>query len=148
MSKNLLTEDLILEALSDKSVAEPGSLDTEDAMKIVLKHFDATFKNEWQGWCDVYYYTETTADGYEIWVATQDENKVCISEDVYYYDHEWLDGLADHVREGHTIYIDDAYYGDCNFAEVIEELYEDYFNDMKEEVENELIDKGYEWEEE
>ena len=35
--KNLLTEDLILEALSDKGIAEPGSLDTEDAMKIVLE---------------------------------------------------------------------------------------------------------------
>ena len=99
MSRNLLTEDLILEALSDKGVAEPGTLDTEDAMKIVLEHFDATFKNEWSGWCDVYYYTETTADGYEIWVATQDEKNVCISEDVYYYDNEWLDGLADNIEK-------------------------------------------------
>ena len=34
--KNLLTEDLIFEALSDKGIAGPGSLDIEDAMKIVL----------------------------------------------------------------------------------------------------------------
>ena len=145
--KNLLTEDLILESLSDKGIAEPGSLDTEDAMKIVLEHFDATLKSSWESYCDVYYYTETTADGYEVWIRTHEENKVCVSEDVYYYDNDWLEDLAEHIRDGYTIHIDDAHYGDCTFTEVIEELYEDYFNDMKEEVENELIDKGYEWEE-
>ena len=144
--KNLLTEDVILEALSDKVIAEPCSLDTEDAMKIVLNHYDATFKTTWEGYCDVYYYTETTADGYEIWVSTQDENKICVSEDVYYYDSEWFDGLANHIREGRTIYLEDCYHGESNFALAIEEVYEDYWNDKKEEVENELIDKGYEYE--
>ena len=54
------------------------------------------------------------------------------------------------ISEGRDIYFQD-YDDDAEnyeFQEVIDEVYDNYFNDKKQEVENELIDEGYEWEEE
>ena len=147
MSKNnLLTEDLILEAMSDANIAQPGELDTEDAMQIVLDYFGATIKKDWGGYCDMYYYEETSADGYSIWVATENDGKVSVSEDVYYYDSDWLESLPEQITSGNTVQLDDCHWGDYAFADAIEQCYEDYWNEKKEEIENELIEKGFEYE--
>ena len=147
MSKNnLLTEDVILEAMSDANIAQPGELDTEEAMKIVLNYFGAEIKTDWGGYCDMYYYEETTTDGYSIWVATENDGKVSVSEDVYYYDSDWLESLPEHITSGNTVQLDDWLWDDYAFTDAIEQSYEQYWNEKKEEIENELIEKGYEFE--
>ena len=40
---------------------------------------------------DIMFYTETTADGYEVWIATDDDRHPSINEDVYYYESDWLE---------------------------------------------------------
>ena len=52
------------------------------------------------------------------------------------------------MYDGSSIYFQD-YDEDANnyeFQDVIDEVYESYFNDIKQDVENELIDEGYEFE--
>ena len=144
--KNLLTEDLILEAMSDANIVEPGQLDTEDAMKIVLDYFGAEIKTDWNGFCSMYYYEETTTDGYSIWIATESDGKVSVTEDVYYYDNDWLESLPEQITSGNTVHLDDCHWGDYAFTDAIEQCYEDYWNEKKEEIENELIEKGFEYE--
>ena len=92
------------------------------------------------------FYPETTADGYEIWVATTDDKNPYIGEDVYYYDNDWLEKMPDAMVDGQRIHYD-IDFDDYNFQEIVEEVYEKYFSDKKEEIENELIEEGYEWNE-
>ena len=49
------------------------------------------------------FYTETTADGYEVWVATEDERSPYIGEDLYYYDSDWLEKMPDAMTSGYNI---------------------------------------------
>ncbi len=72
-------------------------------------------------------YCETTKDGYEVWVATEDMGNVCISEDVYYYDSDLHHALADAIRdELSPIYLDDteADFVDYAISEIYEYLYD------------------------
>lgn len=148
METKKLTEDLILQKLDEKGVIYPRELDTEEAEKIVLKHYDAEIKTDWSGSCQIYFYTQTTADGYEVYMATEDERSPYIEQDLYYYESDWLEKLPQAIYDGLAIYIDEYNKDEYAYQDAIEEVYEEYWNDMKQEVENELIEEGYEWEKE
>ena len=148
MSK-ILTDDLILEKLADNNVYPPEDLDYDKKINVIKDHFDFSISSDW-GNPDMMFYTETTADGYEVYIATDDDRKPSVNDDIYYYESDWLEKMADVMTEGRDIYFQD-YDDDAEnyeFQEVIDEVYDNYFNDKKQEVENELIDEGYEWEEE
>ena len=144
MSKKLLTEDLILKKLEEKGIPEPGSIDIEEMQKIVCEYYDAEIKSDYS-YANMYFFTESTADGYEVYIATENERSPYFDQDVYYYDSQWLEKLADCIRDGMTIQLHDMWWDEYGFEDAITEVYEDYWNDQKEEVENELIDEGYEW---
>ena len=145
METKKLTEDLILQRLDEKGVIYPRELDTEEAEKIVLKHYDAEITTEWNS-CQLYFYTQTTADGYEVYMATEDDRSPYIEQDLYYYESDWLEKLPQAIYDGLCIYIDEYNKDEYAYADAIEEVYEEYWNDMKQEVENELIEEGYEYE--
>ena len=94
------------------------------------------------------FYTETTADGYEVWIATDNDRNPNVNEDIYYYDSDWLEKMPDAMTDGATIYYDQLDDEEYAFQEVIEEVYDEYYNDKKKEIENELIEEGYEYERE
>jgi len=94
------------------------------------------------------FYTETTADGYEVWIATDNDRNPSVNEDIYYYDNDWLEKMPDAMIDGAYIYYDQLDDDDYAFQEVVEEVYDDYYNDKKKEIENELIEEGYEYERE
>ena len=149
MSKKILTDDLILDKLAMYEVYPSEDLDYDKKINAIKDHFDFSISSDW-GNPDIMFYTETTSDGYEVWIATDDDRHPSINEDVYYYENDWLDKMADAMTDGRDIYFQD-YDDDAEnyeFQEVIDEVYDDYFNDKKQEVENELIEEGYEWEDE
>ena len=80
-----------------------------------------------------------------MWVATHgDGRRICINEDVHYYENDLSEKLVEAMTDyNDIIYVDDldSYY----VSDAIEEVYEEYWNDMKQEVEDELIEEGYEW---
>ena len=147
METKKLTEELILEKLENKGVAYPRDLDTEEAEKVVLKYYDAEITTEWNS-CQLYFYTQTTADGYEVYMATEDDRSPYIEQDLYYYESDWLEKLPQAIYDGLCIYIDEYNKDEYAYQDAIEEVYEEYWSDMKQEVENELIEEGYEWEKE
>lgn len=149
MSKKILTDDLILDKLAMYEVYPSEDLDYDKKINAIKDHFDFSISSDW-GNPDIMFYTETTSDGYEVWVATEDDRNPSINEDIYYYENDWLEKMADAMTDGRDIYFQD-YDDDAEnyeFQEVIDDVYDDYFNDKKQEVENELIDEGYEWEDE
>ena len=94
------------------------------------------------------FYTETTADGYEVWIATDNDRNPNVNEDIYYYDNDWLEKMPDAMTDGANIYYDQLDDEEYAFQEVVEEVYDEYYNDKKKEIENELIEEGYEYERE
>ena len=144
MSKKLLTEDLILEKLFKKGIKEPGTFDIEDVLDDLLEYYDSELKSDW-GSANMYFTTMSTADGYELWLATEDEERPYFEQDVYYYESDWLEKLPQAIFDGLTIHLDEYHRDDYAFEDAINEVYDTYWNDQKQEIENELIDEGYEW---
>jgi len=95
-------------------------------LKKVQQHYNFKFTNNW-GIQDYYVYEESTADGYSVYIATENTNNICVNENVHYYDSALCNELVEFIK--HTsklhetiIYVDDldAYFID----EAIQELYE------------------------
>ena len=143
MSK-ILTEELILKRLAKDGMTEPNEISQEDRISQLRNYYGFEIVTDWDK-CDAYFYTDTTADGYEIWIATEQEGNVCINEDVYYYETEWFEKLADYLRDGCRVYIDSYSQEEYGFEEVIEALYEELYMDKYEEIEDQLKDEGYEY---
>ena len=145
MSK-ILTEDLIQERLEENGMNEPREIDHEDRILKIKNHYCFEIVSDWER-CDAYFYTDTTADDYEVWIATEQEGNVCINEDVYYYNNQWFEKLADYLRDGCRVYIDSYSQEEYGFEEVIEAIYEEWYIECYEDVENQFIDEGYRWKE-
>lgn len=145
MSK-ILTDELIETRLRKINVLEREDLDHDYMLETIAKHFDFKITSDWPNQPDMMFYTETTADGYEVWIATDNDSNPSVNEDIYYYDNDWLEKMADAMTDGNTIYYDQLDDEEYAFQEVVEEVYDDYYSDKKQEIENELIEEGYEYE--
>lgn len=147
MSNKILTDELIETRLRKANVLEPGGLEHDYMFKCVQEYYEFKITNDW-GNPDIMFYTETTTDGYEVWIATDNDRNPSICDDVYYYDTDWLEKMPDAMYDGASIYYDQLDDEEYAFQEVIEEVYDEYYNDKKQEIENELIEEGYEYERE
>ena len=148
MSKKLLTDDLILSKMAeDHRCLPPEDVDFDAKLQAIKDHYEFSISDDW-GNPDFMFYTETTADGYEVWIATDDDRRPSVNEDIYYYDSDWLEKMPNAMYDGASIYYQDLSDEDYNFQDVVDEVYEEYWGDIKREVENELIEEGYEYEEE
>ena len=73
---------------------------------------------------DVNIYNESSADGYDLWVCTNDPRNPSICEDVYYYDHDLADAFEQEIRYGNrTFYVCEYVYDDCYFNDKLVELF-------------------------
>lgn len=144
--KKLLTEELIEKRLEDKGFK--FDVEHDEALEVIQEFYEFELTDNWSKNPDYSIYTESTADGYEVWVATHgDGRNVCISEDVHYYENDLSDKLAEAMTDyNELIYVDDL---EADYVEeAVTSVYDEYYNDMKKEVEDELIEEGYEYEKE
>jgi len=143
MSKTL-THELIEQTLAEQGWLDVNEVDQEDQKKMVLEYYDVEITDRYDSNCQYYIYNESTRDGYEVWVATESMGAPCISEEVYYYDSDLHDALADAIKdELSPIYLDDENADFVDYA--ISEVYEHVYDRKLQEVESELEDQGYEW---
>ena len=143
MKTNLITDELISEKLRSKGIPESyHDADENDAWNMVAAHFDAKVDDTWtRNTYDFYCYAETTADNYEVWIATDNPDSICISEDVHYYESELSGAIYNAIISGKHIYVDDT--NEHYFLDAVEEAYELMVDNIKEEIEEELIEQGY-----
>ena len=149
MSKKLITDELINERLEAKGFGEKQAGSDEDlARESVLKHFNVEFTDGYSGSADFYVYEESTADGYSVFIATYDQNRVNVNENVYYYDSDLSDALEEYIRYSNgdednpeIIYVDDLHQQFIDDA--ITQLFEYLAERFEEEVIDELKDEGY-----
>ena len=145
MSK-IITDKLIEEKLKEKGISMYDGDD--NALAKLSDYYNFELTDSYNRTPDYSIFTESTADGYEVWVATSgDGRNICINEDVYYYDSDLSDPLYNAMLDyNELIYVDDleAYY----VQDAIEMAWEAFITEMIDEVENELIEQGYEHENE
>ena len=148
----LLTDDIITEALNSDGIME------EPDAPWLLEYINTEYGGELDNttdWLDNKYglkiYSESTADGYDIYWCTHEE-KPYVSQDGYYYeDHsEWSEQTIDELASGSKVWVEPHVWSDMeyefNYAleEWWQDVYEDLFNDKK----DELLDSGDYYEDE
>ena len=99
-----------------------------EKLKAAQEHFKFRLTDDWSNECNFYIYEESTADGYSVYIATEDTSNINVNENVYYYDSDLAHALTEFIkdieysREKQIIYIDDI---SAQFVEeAIEELNE------------------------
>ena len=97
--------------------------------KIVLDYLNTEIVDEFDKG-DFKVYSESTADGYEVYVATHDDQNVSINEDVYYYDSDLAETIMEVLEEHYSVYIDEYLYDDI----YMDDQFEEYFNEHVEDI--------------
>ena len=151
--EKIITPELINERLEAKGFGEKQTENNDAVRKSVLKHYGYKLTDEWPNHnnADFFIYAESTQDGYEVYVATANPERINICEDVHYYDSELSDILAEAMRYGNgdtdypeTIYVDDLE------ADYVGQAMQDEFQYLADRIEEEVIDElkeqGYEYE--
>ena len=141
--KKILTEELIQDNLKDKGIST--TIPYQEKYEKVLELNDAEIVHDWDNNCTAFFYEESTADGYGIYIATEEDGNPNMNEDVYYYEAGWFERLAEYIANGYKIYIELGYDEDYQVQEAIEALYEEWYMEEFGEVEDKLLDEGYEW---
>ena len=102
--------------------------------KIVSKHLMCEVKTDISDFdtCEMQCYSESTADGYDVYVLKYTKDEMCIVENVYYYEHDIAEQIMYSIDENKidSIYIDDDLYDEL----YLEDLFEEYFNDNVDEI--------------
>ena len=140
----ILTDELIEQKLKEKYEYSEDP-DQDVMLEILQNEYEFKLTDEWSRDPDYSIYAETTADGYEVWVATfGDGRNVCINEDVHYYESDLSDKLQEAmVDHCELIYVDDL---EADYVEdAIMYAYQDLYEDKEQEITDELIEQGYEW---
>ena len=90
-----------------------------------ITHDVSNFEN-----VDCTIYNESSADGYDLFVITNDTKRVSICEDVYYYDYDLALRFNEQVRWGDkTFYICEYIYEDCYLEDhMASEMFDDLVN--------------------
>ena len=105
-------------------------MDDERKVELVKEFYDLDISHDVNDFdnVDCTVYNESSADGYDLFVITNDTKHVSICEDVYYYDHDLTERFNEHIRWGDkTFYIEEYIYNDCYFEDYIAN---DMFNDL------------------
>lgn len=148
-TKKIITDELVDERLEVLGFGEKQMEDTESMREAVLKHYNVELTDQFTNQAYFYIHEESTADGYSVFVATEDPNIVNISEDVYYYDMDLSSALEEAIvnNDGDedvpaVIYVDDLYQDFIDSA--IESLFSNLYTRFEEEVIDQLKNEGYE----
>ena len=110
----------------------------ERLVELVKNHLDISISTSLDDWSNVdcRVYSESTADGYDLYVVTQQKDTPIICEDCYQYDHDLADAVREEIRYGvETFYIDIDIYNDCYMEDMLVEMFVDHVEDIIEDDE-------------
>ena len=148
----LLTDDIITDALVDDGIMEEP--DAPWLLEYIESEYGGKIDNT-SDWCDKRHnlkiYSESTADGYDIFWCTYDE-KPYVCQDGYQYEDyaAWSEQAIEALTDGQDVWVESHIWDDMEYEfnheleQWWQDIYEDKFNDKK----DELIDSGDYYEEE
>ena len=113
----------------------------ETIIKVVKEHFNFRIDDNAYNNYDIAAYTESTADGYEVYVVTNDMDSVNISEDVYYYESDVPKAIIDEIigygGSDIVLYADQYFLDDIYFDDELSNLFVENIDDILAEAEEE-----------
>ena len=113
----------------------------ETIIKVVKEHFNFTIDDSAYNNYDIAAYTESTADGYEVYVVTNDMDSVNISEDVYYYESDVPKAIIDEIigygGSDIVLYADQYFLDNIYFDDELANLFVENIDDILAEAEEE-----------
>ena len=113
----------------------------ETIIKVVKEHFNFRIDDNAYNNYDIAAYTESTADGYEVYVVTNDMNSISINEDVYYYENDVAEKLIDQIvsygGSDIVVYADQFLLDDIYFDDALADLFVANIDDILAEAEEE-----------
>ena len=113
----------------------------ETIIKVVKEHFNFTLDENAYSNYDIAAYTESTADGYEVYVVTNDMNSISINEDVYYYESDVPQALIDEIigygGSDIVVYVDQYFLDEIYFDDAMADLFVENIDDILAEAEEE-----------
>ena len=112
-----------------------GEIRQERLVELVKNHLGLSISTSLDDWSNVdcRVYSESTADGYDLFVVTQQKDAPIICEDCYQYDHDLADAVREEIRYGvNTFYIDIDLYDECYMEDMLVELFVDHVEDIVE----------------
>ena len=120
--------------------AREGHMLDERMIELIKNHLELEISqniNDFDN-VDCMIYNESTADGYDVFVVTNDSRQVSICEDVYYYSGDLANAFEEQVRWGDkTFYIDDYVYEDAYIEDKLIEMFAENVEDI---IENDELD--------
>mgnify|MGYP003138659123 FL=1 len=117
-----------------------GHMPDERMIELVKNHLDISISTDISDFenVDCTIYNESTADGYDVFVITNDTRNVNVCENVFYYDHDIANQFREQIRYGDTtFYIDEDIYNDCYIDDQLIELFVEYVDGI---MQNEELD--------
>ncbi len=117
-----------------------GGMPEERMIELVKNHLEISISQDVSDFdnVDCHIYSESTADGYDVYMCTNNPSQPSICEDVYYYEHDLADAFQEQVRYGDkTFYVCDSIYEDCYFDDTLVEMFAENVEDI---VENDELD--------
>jgi hypothetical protein len=148
--KKILTNNLIYEKMREDGIEEEMS--NVKARRHMLNEWDAflnTDSNSAIGHEELTIYTETSADGYSVYICTDNcHGNININNDLYYYidGYEFMHQALDTLRWGGEVWIEPSIAedieGEIDIA--FEIAYQEWHEKKFEEYKNELKNDGYE----
>ena len=113
----------------------------ETMIKVVKEHFNFTIDENAYNNYDIAAYTESTADGYEIYVVTNDMESIRINEDVYYYESDVPQAIIDEIigygGNDTVVYADQYFLDEIYFDDALADLFVENIDDILAEAEEE-----------
>ena len=113
----------------------------ETMIKVVKQYFNFTIDDNAYNNYDIAAYTEATADGYEVYVVTNDMESIQISEDVYYYESDVCQAIIDQVigygGSDIVVYADQYFLDEIYFDDALADLFVENIDDILAEAEEE-----------
>ena len=142
MSKTLLTDEIVKEQLEQDGIMEEP--DAPWLLEYINENYGGRLDNT-TDWNDSRHmlkiYSESTADGYDIYWCTFDEKPYVCQDGYQYEDHSgWSEQAIEQLTSGGDVYIEPHIWDDMEweFNNELEQwwqdVYEDKFNDKKDEL--------------
>ena len=110
-------------------------MDEERYKELILNHLDFEITTDYNDFenADFKVYSEITADGYEVYIATFDDRNISICEDVHYYDNDLARAIKQEITNGMVFYIEPDLYDDIYFDDTLVDLCIENIDDIYEE---------------
>jgi len=119
-------------------------LPEERLIELVKNYYDIDISHEINDFenTDCAIYEDSTADGYSVYIVTNNTKYISVCEDIYYYDHDLSNAFEEEVRYGsQTFYIDASIYDDSYFDDKLVSMFVDRVEEIIEELKTDITEE-------